>query len=245
MSEQRSEHQIAAEVLHDCAQGDSGSGTRIVCLADAEQRIAKAIEWERSEGDVRVAKAIESERSRARAEKESFELWMKAASDAGFVFSVNAEGHTAEHNPPLAKELRELSLQSELENERADADRRVAEVLEAYSKRPTREEYDKALADVGERDKLLEEIRKQADEIGKEYGIAAAGPGHEFTAALVCGIGDKVSEVVAEMLAAARMLRDRLRHYEPVEVSPFRRDVNAAIEQAEALAKHSEAEKAS
>jgi hypothetical protein len=54
-----------------------------------------------------------------------------------------------------------------------------------------------------------------------------------------------VEQDVAELLAAARMLRDRLRRYEPDEVDAFRCHVNFAIEQAEAFAKHSEAEKTS
>ena len=51
-------------------------------------------------------------------------------------------------------------LESERSQARADADKRVAEVLEAYSKRPTLEEYDKARADVAELEGKLEQSKK-------------------------------------------------------------------------------------
>jgi len=211
------------------------------------------------------------------------------------------------------------AIKSERYRARADADRRVAEVLEAYSKRPTREEYDKARADVAElrakldqvddvlmldhiaavngdyrkalhelvsfeiqihddpavseiaakrkadvaelraevdrlrehgyvrdqqvaeRDKILSEIRQQADELGERYGIAAAGPGHEFTAALVCGIGDKVSEVVAELVEALRRFV-----FNQSETNPDKfeaENTRAVIAARAVLAKHSEAQK--
>jgi len=56
----------------------------------------------------------------------------------------------------MAERDNSLRLVAERDAARADADGRVAEVLEAYSKRPTRKEYDKALRDVAE---LVEALR--------------------------------------------------------------------------------------
>jgi len=70
-----------------------------------------------------------------------------------------AEAETWLRNNPAAR-LYEL---------RQDADRRVAEVLEAYSKRPTRQEHDKARADVTE---LVEALAKEACKFcGYAYGV--------------------------------------------------------------------------
>jgi len=61
----------------------------------------------------------------------------------------------------MAERDNSLRLVAERDAARADADGRVAEVLEAYSKRPTRKEYDKALRDVAELVKALLGLRSQ------------------------------------------------------------------------------------
>jgi len=104
----------------------------------------------------------------------------------------------------------------------------------------------RARADVAERDKLLAEVRRQADQLGERYRIAAAGPGREFTAALVCGIGDKVSEVVAELVEALRNTLDALRSVQTtcaVAGMPPKTYVGHGAKAIAALAKHSEAGK--
>jgi len=124
----------------------------------------------------------------------------------------------------------------EARENRNELKRRIGNVL-SFQREQLKKE---ARADVAERDKLLAEVRRQADQLGERYRIAAAGPGREFTAALVCGIGDKVSEVVAELVEALKSVIDAPTSGS-IDVITAR---NATFRRARAaLAKHSEVEK--
>ncbi len=89
-------------------------------------------------------------------------------------------------------------------------DARVNEKYAVYIERITEAiESDRKQRDA-EHEAELKKLRKTAEEAGESIGVAAAGPGPEFTDALICGIGDKAFELQEERYQLRAEL-DRLR----------------------------------
>ncbi|HXI23111.1 MAG TPA: hypothetical protein VNG71_04480 [Pyrinomonadaceae bacterium] len=132
-----------------------------------------------------------------------------------------------------------------------NADRRVAEVLEDYSKRPTREEYDKLRADVAELRSKLDQVD---DVLMSDHIVAVNGEYRKALSELVSfeirihddpavsGIAAKRKADVAELVESLQLIPfEIMEHVGP----PYTVNFSTAVFQQlrKAFAKHSEAGK--